>query len=307
MAWITDVPGIEVGQASDFTALTGCSVVLCKNGAVGAVDIRGGAAGTRGTDSLNPGHLVEKVHGVLLAGGSAFGLDATGGVLQWLEEKGIGFEIGPAKIPIVPSAVLFDLWVGDPAQRPDAAMGYQACKNASSSPPQEGSVGAGTGATVGKILGIGHSMKGGVGSWGITLTSGVKVGAFTVVNAWGDVVDPRLGTVVAGARKTRESKEFVNTADLLLKGELPRQSANSSTTLSVVATDARLSKAQAHRVAVMAHDGLARTISPVHTQYDGDVIFVLSTGDRKANPASIGVAAALVVAESVLRAVKAPQ
>jgi L-aminopeptidase/D-esterase-like protein len=304
MATITDVPGILVGHATDFKAITGCTVILCPQGAVGACDIRGGASGTREIDPLSPFHLVPKIHAILLSGGSAFGLDAASGVMAWLKEKKIGFSIENFHVPIVPTAILFDLWLSQGKKYPDFAMGYQACQNASQSRAEEGSVGAGTGATVGKLLGIRHAMKGGIGSAFITLSHGAKVGALCVVNAWGDVLEPFSGKILAGTRTSPSSLKLADSTKLLLQRKQKHKLIGGNTTLVVVATDAGLNKAEAQRMAVMAQDGLARTLSPVHSAFDGDLVFVLSTGKRKVDLNALGTASAFVVAESILRGVK---
>ena len=306
MAWygnITDVPGISVGHAEDPQGLTGCTVVLCPEGAVAGGDVRGGAPGTRETDLLRPGQLVEKAHAVLLAGGSAFGLDAAGGVMRFLEERDHGFDTLVAKVPIVPAAVIFDLAIGDPTRRPDAAMGYQACQNARRGRIRQGTVGAGMGATVGKLRGPFGAMKTGVGSYSLRLDGGVVVGAIIVVNAFGDVLDWRTGRILAGARELGTGK-FLGTAEAI-KGAAPSgTAAGQNTTIGVVATNAALTKAEVNRVALMAHDGLARSISPVHTMFDGDTIFALSTGGAEGDVSRIGVVAVEVVAEAVRRAVQ---
>lgn len=302
MPKITDVPGIKVGHATDDKGLTGCTVVLCEEGAIGGVDVRGSAPGTRETDVLRPMNLVKRVHAVLLAGGSAFGLAAADGVMRFLEERGIGFEFGGATVPIVPAANLFDLNVGDPGARPTPGMGYAACLGASGGEFEEGSVGAGTGATIGKLFGLASAMKGGVGTWSIGLPGGVVVGALVVVNALGDVRDDETDLIVAGARDPN-SGEFLDTARVLLTlEEIPGVVSN--TTLAVVATNASLTKEGVNKLAQVAHDGLARVISPVHTLYDGDTIFALSLGHATSNALSIGVAASKAVAEAVKRAVR---
>ena len=281
-------------------------MVLTPEGAVGGVDVRGAAPGTRETDLLSPLNAVEKVHAVLLAGGSAFGLDAAGGVMHWLEERGAGVQVGPARVPIVPAAILFDLWVGDATIRPDAQAGYAACEAASAQPPAEGNVGAGTGASVGKLFGIHRAMRGGIGTASIKV-GGITVGALVAVNAIGDVVDPATGRVVAGARMA-DGKSLLGSMQALMRGELPVQlQAGMATTLGVVATDAALTKAQANKVAQMAHDGLARSINPVHTMTDGDTLFALATGASglPGNVTLIGALAAEVMAQAVLRAVRA--
>lgn len=301
MAQITDVSGLKVGHATDVKAATGCTVILCEQGAVAGVDVRGSAPGTRETDLLRPMNLVERVHAVLLTGGSAFGLAAADGVMGFLEERGIGFETGVAKVPIVPAAVIFDLAVGSSKVRPGPEMGYAAAR-AATGHVEEGSVGGGTGATIGKLLGPASAMKGGVGTWSVRLVGGVVVGALVVVNAFGDVVDNETGAILAGARDPA-TRRFLNTAaTLLTMAEMPPFPRNS--TLGAVATNAGLTKEEANKLAQLAHDGLARVISPVHTMLDGDVIFALSLGTAKANLVSLGVAAEQAVAEAVKRAVR---
>ncbi|MEX1246913.1 MAG: P1 family peptidase [Anaerolineales bacterium] len=310
---ITLIDGIRVGHAQDDEAITGCTVVLCEKGAVGGVDQRGGAPGTRETDALQPVHLVYKVHAVMLAGGSAFGLDAASGAVRYLEEKKVGFNVGVARVPIVPAAILFDLGIGSSKRRPDAAMGYQACLNASQRPPAEGSVGAGTGATVGKILGLGQAMKGGIGTAAREIGAGVQVGAIVAVNAFGDVIDPNSGEIVAGARSLKRGPikvgkgVFADTMQVMkslvgrtILGFAPR----GNTVIGVVATNARFDKEGAAKVARMAMNGLARTIRPANTMLDGDTLFALATGKRKADVNIVGAYAAEVVAEAVLRAVR---
>ncbi len=305
---ITDVPGIRVGHAQDREAITGCTVVLCEGGAVGGVDQRGGAPGTRETDLLRPLHLVEQVHAVLLAGGSAYGLDAAAGVMTWLEERGIGFDVGVARVPIVPAAILFDLAIGSAAVRPDARMARAACEAASGAPPAQGSVGAGTGACVGGIFGPAFQMKGGIGTASILCGRGVIVGALVAVNAFGDVIDPGSGRIVAGARRPPEGRELADTLAVLRElPPWPRAGAGRSTVIGVVATNARLTKEEANKVAQMAHDGLARSIRPAHTLADGDTLFALATGDRPAHVTTVGAFAAEVVARAVLRGVLAAE
>ena len=301
---ITDVAGVQVGHFTDARRPTGCTVILAPGGAVGGVDVRGAAPGTRETDLLSPLNSVEQVHAVLLAGGSAFGLDAAAGVMRWLEERGVGVQVGPLRVPIVPAAILFDLFIGDPRIRPDAHAGYAACQAASTDAPAEGSVGAGAGATVGKLFGIERAMKGGIGSAAVTV-GGVTVGAIVAVNAVGDVIDPSSGRVVAGARTT-DGRALVGSARAILRGEpIAAALPASATTLGVVATDAFMTKAAANKLAQMAHDGLARSISPVHTASDGDTVFALATGASglAANLTVLGTLAAEVVARAVLRAV----
>jgi L-aminopeptidase/D-esterase-like protein len=314
---ITDIPGIHVGHAQDKTALTGCTVILCEKGAVGGVDQRGGAPGTRETDALHPMHLVQQVHAVLLTGGSAFGLDSAGGVVRYLEERGVGFDVGVARVPIVPAAVLFDLGLGRADIRPDAAMGYQACLNASRRPPLEGNYGAGTGATVGKILGMGQAMKSGVGCASLEIGRGVVVGALAAVNAFGDILDPQTGQIIAGARSLAQAGSepgsqgyFADTLRVmqsLAGGAELRFGPRSHTVIGVVATNAGLNKEQANKVAQMAQDGLAHTVRPAHTMLDGDTIFALSTGNRKLDVNTVGAFAAEVFAQAILHAIWAAQ
>ena len=310
---ITDVPGIRVGQADDAQALTGCTVVLCEKGAVGGVDQRGGAPGTRETDLLRPMHLVQKVHAVLLAGGSAFGLDAAAGVMRYLEEHNIGFEAQVARVPIVPAAILFDLGVGDPKVRPDAAMGYRACEQATDEPPAEGNAGAGMGASIGKILGMGGAMKAGLGTASIDLGGGCVVGAIAAVNAFGDVIDPGSGHILAGARPTQLGPvkvggdgPFADTM-MVMRGFVGktalRFASHANTVIGVVATNAGLTKDEANKVAQMAHDGLARTVRPAHTLLDGDTIFALSTGEKNVDVSIVGAFAADALAQAIVRAV----
>jgi L-aminopeptidase/D-esterase-like protein len=307
---ITDVPGIKVGHASDFKALTGCTVILCEEGAVGGVDIRGTAAGTRQIDAFTHLHLVEKIHAILLAGGSAFGLDATGGVMTYLEEKGKGFDVIKTKIPIVPTAVILDFGIGDFRVRPDHKMGYQACLNASKK-VEEGSVGAGTGATIGKLFGIERAMKGGVGTSSIRGPNGLIVGALVVVNAFGDVLDSVSNRIFAGARKSKKSFQLANSYKCMKQGVTRKQfeaitppdSSAFNTTLGVIATNADLSKKEIHQVAQIAHSGLAKVISPLHTTFDGDLIFALSYGKNNGDVNTIGLLGEVVLMEAVKRGV----
>jgi L-aminopeptidase/D-esterase-like protein len=311
---ITDVRGIQVGQAQDEEAFTGCTVIICRKGAVAGVDVRGGAPGTRETDLLNPVNLVEKVHAVVLAGGSAFGLEAASGVMRYLEEQKIGFNTGVAKVPIVPAAILFDLNLGRADVRPDSAMGYRAAASASSDAPAEGNAGVGLGASVGKMFGLGLGMKAGVGTASMNIGGGVIVGALVAVNAWGDVIDPQTNQIIAGLRSGKvgplrvgKKDDFADTLSMM-KSTIGRNilglASRTNTVIGVVATNAKLTKAQATKVAQMAQDGIARTIRPAHTMLDGDVIFALSTGARKADVSSVGAFAAEVMAEAILRAVR---
>jgi L-aminopeptidase/D-esterase-like protein len=294
-----------VGHVTLATRPTGCTVILAEPAAVAGVDVRGSAPGTRETDLLEPTNLVDRVNAIVLAGGSAFGLDAASGVVRYLDERGIGFPTGYGPVPIVPAAILFDLSLGDPKIRPTADCGYAAAKAASSGPVSEGSVGAGAGATVGKLLGAGRAMKGGVGTAAITLPDGLTVAALVVVNAFGDVIDPATGQIVAGVR-TADGKGLADARALLRSGATSRPPVGENTTIGVVATNARLTKTQATKVARMAHDGLARAISPAHTAFDGDTIFALATGalGREADVTTVGALAADAVTLAVLRGVR---
>jgi len=303
---LTDVRGLRVGHFTDSRRPTGCTVVLATDGAVAGVDVRGAAPGTRETELMSPLNAVDRVHALLLAGGSAFGLDAAGGVMRWLDERGIGIPVGPARVPIVPAAILFDLWVGDASIRPDAASGYAACDAASAAPVAEGNVGAGAGASVGKLFGIERAMRGGLGSASVTV-GGITVAALVAVNAIGDVIDPASGAPIAGARSA-DGLRLQGTMASMLRGELPApMQPGSATTLGIVATDAVLTKAQAGKVAQMAHDGFARSINPVHTMTDGDTIFALATGasGQAANISLLGALGAEVIATAIVRAVRA--
>jgi L-aminopeptidase/D-esterase-like protein len=308
---LTDVPGIEVGHATDRQALTGCTVVLCRAGAVCGVDVRGGGPGTRETDLLNPVNLVHEVHGIVLSGGSAFGLDAAGGVMRYLEEQDIGYDIGVAKVPIVPAAILLDLGLGSSKVRPDAEMGYRAAAAAKTGLVEEGNVGAGTGATAGKFLGMENAMKTGLGTCSLDAGGGVIVAALAAVNPGGNVVDLKTGEVVAGARSPEgaglafAAPGYFADLDALMREYatqgLRRPSSSGQTVLGVVATNARLDKSQATKVAQMAHDGLARAIFPAHTLRDGDTIFALSTGGIEADASIVGAFAAEAMAGAILR------
>lgn len=310
---IIDIDGILVGHAEDTEALTGCTVVIYPDGAVGGVDQRGGAPGTRETDLLRPMHLVEKVHAILLTGGSAFGLDAASGVMKYLEEKNIGFTTGIVKVPIVPAAVIFDLGLGNPKVRPTLEMGYQACLNASDKTPKQGNHGAGCGASVGKIFGMGQAMKSGIGTAAIELGGNVKVGAVMVVNAFGDVYEKDSRKIIAGAKtlhkgplKLGSGQIFANTMETMksfMGKTVLNIASKQNTVIGVVATNSLLSKEETNKVAQMAQDGLARTIRPIHTMYDGDTIFVMATGKQKADVNLIGAYAAEVVADAIVNAV----
>ena len=300
---ITDVPGIKVGHSQDLKAGTGCTVIICEKGAVGGIDVRGGAPGTRETDLLNPINLVDKIHAIYLGGGSAFGLDGASGVMKYLEEKDIGFDVGLTKVPIVPGAVLFDLAVGDYRVRPDAKMGYEACLNASDAEVRQGNVGAGTGATVGKLFGGFRCMKSGLGTASFK-SQELIVGALVAVNCLGDVIDPETGKIIAGVL-TEDRKGFAHTMSFLRNfPQKTQDSFSKNTTIGVIAANAKLTKAGATKVAMMAQDGYARTISPAHTMFDGDTIFCMASGEVEAGANVVGALAAEVMARAIVKAVK---
>jgi len=307
---ITDVAGIRVGHYTNLSAATGCTALLAPNGAVGGVDVRGSAPGTRETDLLRTGNLVEKIHAIGLSGGSAFGLDTASGIVRYLEERGIGFPIGSGVVPIVPAAIIFDLGLGDEPFRPGSEEGYQACLKASDGSVEQGSVGAGTGATVGKILGRERSTKGGLGSYSLKVGN-ITIGALAVVNAFGDVVDPSNGKVIAGPRKEADSSVFQNTVDLLINPDSSSQAADdptpTNTTLAVVACDAVLTKEQANKLAQVGQDGLALAVRPSHTMVDGDIVFALATGTQQGSVdmRSLCAAASVVVSKAIINGVLA--
>lgn len=307
---LTDVAGIKVGHTTLKQRPTGCTVILCEAGAVAGVDVRGAAPGTRETDLLSPVNTVEQVQAIVLSGGSAFGLDTATGVMRYLEEHGLGFKVGSAGVvPIVPAAILFDLTVGDSKIRPTAESGYQACVAASSGPVPEGNVGAGAGATVGKLFGPQSAMKSGLGTASVKVGgTGLVVAALVAVNAVGDIISPKSGRIVAGAR-TADGSGFRDSMAEIMRGYQVAVPAGTNTTIGVIATNAALEKTQMTRIAQMAHDGLARTINPVHTPFDGDTIFALSTGTAKGrfSHGHIGAIAAEVIAQAVLRAVTSAQ
>lgn len=301
------IEGISAGHAQDLENGTGCTVVLCEQGATAGVDVRGGAPGTRETDLLDPSNLVEQVHGIFLSGGSAFGLNAAGGIMQYLEEKGMGFDVGVGKVPIVTGAVLFDLIAGNPKIRPNEKMGYQACLNAKGIGEnlEEGCVGAGTGATVGKFLGPQFAMKGGLGAIAYQVGK-LMVGAVTAVNCLGNVVDPATGKFLAGMLD-EDRKNIISTEEAMLKTAEDVSKTNvfaGNTTISIVATNAKLTKAQAKKIASMAHDGYARVIRPSHTFVDGDTIFVMATGEIEADLNALGILAAKAIETSVIHGVQ---
>ena len=302
---ITEVQGIKVGHFTDQRRPTGCTVIIAEEGATGGVDVRGAAPGTRETDLLNPLNTVELVNAIVLSGGSAYGLDTATGVMRYLEQKRIGYNVGVGVVPIVPAAILFDLGVGDSKIRPDAESGYKACQAATANRPEEGNVGAGAGATVGKLFGMSRAMKSGIGTASIKV-DGITVGAIVAVNAVGDIFDPSTGKVIAGAR-SQDGKSLLNVRQAILRGELPQGlKSGTATTIGVVATDARLTKAQTSKIAQMSHDGLARTINPVHTPSDGDTMFALATGKagKQGNITLIGMLAAEMTASAIINAIR---
>jgi L-aminopeptidase/D-esterase-like protein len=302
---ITDIPGIRVGHDTNLEAGTGCTVILCTPPAVGGVDVRGGAPATRETDLLRPMHMVNEVNAIVLAGGSAFGLDAASGVMRYLEEQGIGYDTGVAHVPIVPAAAIFDLALGSPDVRPDAAAGYRACQNATSESVAQGTVGAGTGATVAKTLSPALAIKGGLGSASAQLPDGTQVGAIVVVNAFGNIIDPENGQAIAVPR---------NPLDLSISSSPPAPNPFGNTTIAVVATSASLTKEEVNKVAQMAHNGLAQAIRPAHTMFDGDTVFALAmgprepvvsgTGERAYLVSQIGWQAAETLARAIVKAVR---
>jgi L-aminopeptidase/D-esterase-like protein len=306
MGQIIDVPGVKVGHIEDKAALTGCTVVLFEKGATGGVDVRGSAPGTRETDLLNPINLVQKIHGISLSGGSAFGLDAASGVMQYLEEQGVGLDVGVAKVPIVPAAVLFDLAVGDSKVRPNKQMGYEAAARASSEKFITGNVGAGCGATVGKLAGPDFCMKGGLGSASIKLENGVVIGAIVAVNAVGEIRDPESGKIIAGPYD-RKNGILLDSMMILEKNYQAAIPAGTNTTIGMVALNADLTKAEATKVAQMAQDGYARTIYPVHTMNDGDTVFAAATGGIRIPVDVAGALAAKVMALAILDAIRSAE
>jgi L-aminopeptidase/D-esterase-like protein len=308
MSGLTSIPGFKVGQAQNLEALTGCTVVICPPNTVGGVDQRGGAPGTRETDLLATGHLVNQVTAVLLTGGSAFGLDAAAGVMRYCEENDLGFDAGGIKVPIVPAAVLFDLAIGDPKIRPDAEMGYQACLDASDGEIEQGNVGAGTGATVGKILSLKMATKSGIGTASLDLGGGGKVAALVAVNAFGDVVDPESGEIIAGARGIKGYADTLKVMKSFVGRKIMSFAAGpENTVIGVVATNVKLSKEGATRVAQMAHNGLARTIRPAFTLLDGDTCFALSSGEVEMDLNIVGAYAAQAYQEAILNAVRSAE
>ncbi len=305
MKGLTDVPGILVGHITDLDAMTGCTVILCGSNALGGVDIRGSATGSVELDALHPGHVASNVHAIVLAGGSAFGLEASCGVRRILERRKVGFDTGVTHVPIVPGAVLYDLPLGKADVRPGREMGEKAVEAATDGVVAEGNVGAGTGASVGKLFGMGQAMKSGIGSASLTLGSGAMVAALVVVNAFGDVIDPASNRILAGARVSATSREFADSAAALRHASVQSPGFRGNTTLAVVATNVRLDRVQTNKLAALASIGVTRTISPVNTMSDGDITFALSLGSEQASVDSVGAAASEVLAMAVLRAVRA--
>lgn len=303
---ITDVPGIKLGHHTLTKRPTGCTVLLCEDGATAGVDVRGSAPGTRETDLLDPMNYVQQVQAILLSGGSAYGLSAATGVMRYLEENNLGFKIGKGVVPIVPAAILMDLGVGDFSIRPDEEAGYLACKAAKAEASGEGNIGAGAGATVGKMFGMEYAMKGGLGTASYKVPgTDVVVGAIVAVNAVGDVYAPNSQQILAGARN-EDGKGFRNIMDSIMQGRNVVKSGGANTTIGAIATNVPFNKAELKKIAGMAHDGFARSINPIHTMWDGDTIFALSTGkaeDVEADVTAIGAIAATVMAHAVARAV----
>ncbi|MCT2536089.1 P1 family peptidase [Aquibacillus koreensis] len=303
---IHELDDFKIGHDQNYNSVTGCTVILCEKGATTGVDVRGGAPGTRETDVLKPENLVDHVHGVFLTGGSAYGLDVAAGVMKYLEEINVGFDVQVAKVPIVTGAVLFDLAIGDAKVRPDKYMGYQACLNTVHHSSQHGSIGAGTGATVGKCLGPDYAMKSGIGTYALQIGE-LKVGAIVAVNSFGDIIDPGTNQIIAGAYD-RVTKTFLNT-EKQMANQLQKNNATNrfsgNTTIGTIMTNAKLTKAQANKIASMAHDGIARTMRPAHTMVDGDTIFSMAVGDVDADISTVGMLAAKVMEQAILEAIKA--
>lgn len=298
------IEDIKLGHAQDEVGGTGCSVVICEKGATGGVDVRGGSPGTRETDLLNPMEMVDKIHAVMLSGGSAFGLEASSGVMEYLEKKDVGFDVTVAKVPIVCQAVLFDLPFGDPKIRPNKAMGIKACEHSEKyNDDINGNIGAGFGATIGKFLGIDYAMKGGLGTYAVQIGD-LKVGAIVAVNCLGDIIDPSNSNIIAGAYD-RKKNHFLNTEQLIINSiENPKNPFKGNTTIGIIVTNADFDKAQANKVASMAHNGYARTMRPAHTMFDGDTIFTMCTNKVKSDVTTVGMIAAQVMEKAILRGIK---
>lgn len=299
---VYDIEGFKIGHEENYAAATGCSVIICPKGGIAGVDVRGGAPGTRETDLLDPVNLVQKIHSIVLAGGSAFGLDASSGVMKYLEEKGIGFDVSVTKVPIVSSAVLFDLGIGSFKLRPDSSMGYSAClKSESKIKYKDGNIGAGTGATIGKIAGAEYSMKGGLGTFALQ-AGDLKIGSLTAVNCLGDVYEN--GKIIGGALSS-DKKSFIDTEKIMIeKYDSSKNLFSGNTTIGVVITNAKLNKSEAKKIASMAHNGYGRAIRPAHTMFDGDTIFVISTCEADCDLSTLGSLASIVIEKSVINGVK---
>lgn len=298
-----DIDKLKVGHSQNFEASTGCTVVICEEGATGGVAVRGGAPGTRETDLLNPTEMIERINAVVLAGGSAFGLDASSGVMEYLEEKSLGFDVGVTKVPIVCSAVLFDLVIGSSKIRPDKTMGYDACLHSETNNDDlQGNIGAGTGATIGKILGPEFSMKGGLGSYAIQVGD-LKVGAIVAVNALGDIINPNSGEIIAGALNSSKNG-FMDTVDVMINQYQSKVNRfNGNTTIGLIGTNAILTKSEANKIASMSHNGFGKTIRPAHTMFDGDTIFTMATNVVEADMNVVGMLATEVMEKAVINAI----
>lgn len=300
--YITDVDGVIAGHSQDFDAMTGCTVIICEEGATGGVDVRGSAPGTRETDLFKSDKTVDKVHGIVLAGGSAFGLDASGGVMEYLEKKNIGFDVGVTKVPIVSSAVIFDLMIGDYKVRPDFKMGYLASKSASKDENRQGNIGCGTGATVGKILGPDNAMKSGLGSASIKVGD-LVVAAIVAVNSFGDIYDHRDNKQIAGVYDYKENK-LLNTVEIMKENNIPLKFTGTNTTIGVIATNAIINKSEGNKIAQMGHNGFAKSINPIHTTNDGDTIFAMGTNKVKADVNLIGVLGQEAMSRAITNAIE---
>lgn len=303
--YLTDVPGIKVGHSQSMAGMTGCTVVICEEGATGGVDVRGSAPGTRETDLLKAEKMVDKIHAVVLSGGSAFGLEAASGVMRFLEENGVGFDVGVTKVPIVASAVIFDLNLGNHTIRPDFWMGYEAARKASEYENKQGNIGCGTGATVGKILGAPNAMKSGLGSASIKIDD-LVVSAIVAVNSFGDIYDYRTNEQIAGVYDYKNGN-LLNTVDIMRSKSINPSFSMQNTTIGVVATNAILTKAEGNKVAEMAHNGYARSINPVHTMLDGDTIFTMATNKVNADINMVGTLAAEVISMAITNGIKNAQ
>jgi len=298
---ISEIKGIKIGHAQDFDGATGCTAILCEKGAYAGADVRGGAPASRETELLKPVNMVEQIHAVMISGGSAYGLDACAGAMQFLEEKGAGFDVGVSVVPIVCGASLFDLVVGDPKCRPDKSMGYAACEAAGKSEPEEGNVGAGAGATVGKFFGIDRMMKSGLGIYAVQ-AGDIQCAAVAAVNALGDVFDPETGIQIAGLLSEGRSKMISTVSAMYDEIGKSRNVFSGNTTIGCVITNAKLTKTQCNKLASVAHNGFARAIRPVHTSADGDTIFVIATGEAEVGADGLGALASEVMAKAVARA-----